>query len=427
MQKTRRIPTLLGLVLVLGTLFLFSLIFERVTPLISKASVSTSPANVVTSNVTDTTFSVSWTTSGPATGTLAIEDSGGTKFTAFDDRDQQVSSTNTKPLMGKYTTHMVTVRSAKPNTLYHTRIVSNGKLFGDGPKTFDVTTGPTLPSNGTAQEPAFGTVTTPTDLPADGALVYLALEGSQTLTTFVKSSGSWVIPLHLIRTENYQSYIAAGDRIAESIIVRASSGDTTAVTDTINDNPVPAMVIGKSYDFRKIQAQANSPTVLGTNTSKPSGVVALIAPKMGSALTTNLPLVQGTGVPGNTVLLLLGITYPQTGSTIIGADGVWRYTPTSVLAAGKQSVTITTTDIQGKSTAITHAFEILKSGTQVLGDATPSATIAPTLMPTIEITPTVEATLAGEPIPETGSLFPLIFLLILGVGLITSGAIVFVR
>lgn len=443
MHKTR-IPTFLGLLLVFGAVFIFSLVFERVTPLLSRASPSITPANVVISNVTDTSFSVSWTTPNPATGALAVEDTTGTKYTAFDDRDQQLSPSSTQSPLGRYTTHMVTTRSGKPNTLYHMRIVSDGKVFSDGPKTYDVTTGPTLSSSGTTLEPAFGTVTTPTDLPADGALIYLALEGSQTLSTLVKSKGSWVMPLHFVRTEDYQSFISSGERIAESIIVRTSDGDATAVTDTINDNPVPVMTIGKSYDFRKIQAAQPEPTpphqlalshppqpttaapaVLGTNIQTPSGILAFVAPKNGAALSTNLPLIQGTGVPGNVVQFILGITHPQTGSTTVEADGVWRYTPTTPLSAGRQSITMTTKDAQNKSKAITHTFEILKSGTQVLGDATPSATLAPT--PTIDVTPTEVATLAGDPIPETGSSLPLIILLILGVGLFTRGIFVFIR
>ena len=63
-------------------------------------------------------------------------------------------------------------------------------------------------------------------------------------------------------------------------------------------------------------------------------------------------------------------------------------------------------------------FEILKSGTQVLGDATPSGELEPT--PTEEITPE----LTGEPIPTSGSALPTYILLmaaavILGGGVLT--------
>jgi uncharacterized surface anchored protein len=110
-------------------------------------------------------------------------------------------------------------------------------------------------------------------------------------------------------------------------------------------------------------------------------------------------------------------------SVIIGADGMWRYTPPKPLSEGKQSVTITTSDAKNQTVALTHVFEILKSGTQVLGEATPSAT----LTPTIDMTPTPTSTLAGEPIPETGSPLPLLLLLILGVSLVSSGAFILIK
>ena len=92
------------------------------------------------------------------------------------------------------------------------------------------------------------------------------------------------------------------------------------------------------------------------------------------------------------------------------------------LQEGKQSVTITTANAQNKTVAITHTFEILKSGTQVLGDATPSATLTP--LPTVTDEPTPTSTLAGDPIPTTGSPLPLIMLLILGFGLLSGGVLI---
>ena len=72
---------------------------------------------------------------------------------------------------------------------------------------------------------------------------------------------------------------------------------------------------------------------------------------------------------------------------------------------------MTSLDASGKTVAVTHLFEILKSGTQVLGDATPSATLEPT--------PT--STLAGEPIPTSGSILPTLIIVFIGFGLLVAG------
>ena len=429
-MQPKKIPTILGLLLVFGAIMIFSLVYNKLTPLMSRASVSQAPRDVVVSNVSDTTFSVSWITDTAMTGVITVEEVGGTKFTSFDDRDQPPSSTNDKPTINTYTTHMVTVRSAKPETVYHVRILSDSKVFQNGNAPYEIRTGSALAGKGTTLEPAFGTVATSTDKPAEGAIIYVTPENGQVLSTLVTASGSWVIPLHLARTQNLQEYLTVSERIVESITVQTADGDATAQTDTLNDNPVPAMVIGKNYDFRKIQAVAPTqqaplasavPAVLG-DTSAPSGTVALTQPAEGTALSTALPLFTGTGVPNHQILLIIGMTNPYTDTAIVEADGIWRYTPKTALSAGKQSVTMTTTDAQNKSVAITHLFEILKSGTQVLGDATPSATIAPTI--TIDPTPVTTSTLAGEPIPTTGSPLPLISLLLLGGGLLLSGIVI---
>ena len=428
-MQPKKIPTILGLLLVFGAIMIFSLIYNKLTPLMSRASVSQAPRDVVTSNVSDTTFTISWITSEATTGVITVEETGGTKYTAFDDRDQPPSSTNEKPTINTYSTHMVTVRSAKPNTVYQVRILSGGKVFLNGNTPYEIRTGAALAGKGTSLEPAFGTVTTATEKPAEGAIIYVTPENGQVLSTLVTASGSWVIPLHLARTQNLQEYLTATERIVESITVQTAEGDATAQTDTLNDNPVPAMVIGKNYDFRKIQAvvptaatlASTVPAVLG-DTTVATGTVALTQPADGAALSTALPLFTGTGIPNHQILLIIGMTNPYTDTTTVEADGVWRYTPKTTLSAGKQSVTMTTSDAQNKSVAITHLFEVLKSGTQVLGDATPSATIAPTI--TLDPTPAVTATLAGEPIPTTGSPLPLIILLILGFSLLMSGLVI---
>ncbi len=105
---------------------------------------------------------------------------------------------------------------------------------------------------------------------------------------------------------------------------------------------------------------------------------------------------------------------------------------------------MTTKNLQNKPVAITHMFEILKSGTQVLGDATPSATLTPattgTIMPTptttpestISATPTATASatpteaLAAQPVPTSGNELPTIILLIISIGLLIGGVLTFI-
>lgn len=418
----RKIPTIIGLLLVGLAVVIFRFAFDRVSPLLTRASATHIPGNVTVSNVSNVSFTISWITNEETTGALLIE---GINAPIYDDR-LSISTPLDQRAKQTFSTHSISVRSLKPETVYRYRILSGGKKFLNNGEPYEIQTASALTGTGTNLEPAYGQVTAPSGSPAEGALVYLAPENGQTLSTLVNASGSWVLPLNLVRTEDFTNYLNPSERINESIIIRSPDGEADALTDSMNDNPVPAMTIGKTYDFRKIQAAENQnralanapPAVLGS-TSNANAIIAITRPAQGSAIPSNLPLIQGTGVPKNTVLVILGLLNPISTTVAVGEDGIWRYTPERPLTEGKQSVTITTRDQHGQTKALTNTFEVLKSGTQVLGDATPSATLEPT--PTIDSTPTPASTLSGEPMPTSGNELPLIILLLLGVTLFLGG------
>ena len=432
-MQERKIPTIVGLLLVVAAVMVFRFAFDRVTPLLTRASVTHTPNNVTVTNISDTTFTVTWTTTEPTSGSVRLN--GAIPDGLFFDERYADSAAKKQPSTATYTTHSVTVRNLKPESDYTFTILSNGTPNLNNGKPYEIKTGSTISGLGTGIEPAYGQLTAQNGLPFEGALVYLTLENGQTLSTMTKATGTWVIPLNLVRTTDLSRYVANAERINASIVIRSHEGESTALTDTLNDNPVPVMTIGKTYDFRKIQAENHppqklaqttpTPIVLGANTDTSKQTVAIIKPADGSAIPSNLPLIQGTGIAGNQILITVGIERPTSDTVIVGTDGIWRYTPIKPLAEGKQSVTITTTNAQSKTVAITHTFEILKSGTQVLGDATPSATLTP--LPTLAEEPTPTATLTGDPIPETGFPLPLITLIILGLGLLSSGVVVLKR
>lgn len=407
MHLSTKFPTLIGLIILFIMVGGGILGFERVSNTIIKATPNIVPAHVTNSNVTDSSFTVTWTTNDLATGALTTTSSQQKTNTSFDERDIGGK-------LGKYLTHSVTVRSASANTDYSIKILSDGKQYLNQGKPWIVRTGPAMDSPPSAIEPAFGEVLTQTDQPAQGAIVFVTLEGAQTLSSLVSTSGSWIVALNTIRREDLTSYIEPVERLTETITVRAGETEAQAITDTLNDAPVPSIRLGKSYDFRKIQAKA-PPSVLGSESknTKPSNKVTLASPLQNSKIIASVPLITGTGVAGKQVAVTIGITKPIGGTTIVRPDGTWSYTPQTKLVSGKQSVTITTQDQANKSVAITHTFEVLKSGTQVLGEATPSATL----------TPTEEATLTGEPLPTSGSILPTILVIVIGLSFITGGAI----
>ncbi|MBI4065148.1 fibronectin type III domain-containing protein [Candidatus Gottesmanbacteria bacterium] len=431
MNIPTKFPTIFGLILLIA--FIGSIIFgfERISRITTNAAPTVAPTNVIVTNITDTSFTVTWTTHDDASGAITIVTEHEKNQVLYDERDTQGS-------IGKYVTHSIVVRNAKPSSRYQVTILSNGKTYLNQGSPWVVQTGTQLTSLPNNLEPAFGTVLSDNDEPATGAIVYLSLEGSQILSSLVSSSGSWIIALNTIRKETLESFIEPEQRLTEVITIRSGTNESYATTDTLNDAPVPAIRLGKSYDFRKIQVKntksqekqsntsfvdlATIPNVLGSQTIEkptPQQIFSLISPAQDASLSTFVPNISGTGIPGKRVAVTLGIKKPFGASVVVGSDGSWRYTPSEKLTSGKQSVTVTSVDANGKPKAITHTFEVLKSGTQVLGEATPSATLTP------EATPT--DTLSGQPLPTSGSILPTLLLLVLGVSLISSGAIIFVK
>ena len=418
----RKIPTLLGILLAIILVGALAVIFQYFSATSSTAKLSVAPQSVTFTNISDTMFTVSWVTTDPATGFVSVK--GGTRNTvAYDERDTSDKNLN------KNLSHSVTVTGLDPETDYQLKIISGGKTFTGNSKSYTVRTGPIINSPSGNLGPAYGKVTDLANEPVTGGLVYLSLENGQLLSALTTKTGSWLIPLNIVRTSNLANYLPAQGRITESIKIVSGSAVTTALTDTLNDSPVPDMELGKNYDFRHVQAKTNEvaqnstptngiPKVLGAETSANTSV-SLVQPAEGASLPTSLPLVSGNGIPGKLVSVVLGITKVLSGSATVQSDGTWQFTPPEPLGSGLQSVTMTTADANNKPIAITHTFTVLKSGTQVLGIATPSATLAPTET----ATPSPTSTLAGQPVPTSGTTLPTILLLLFGVAFLGSGVV----
>ncbi|MDP1722853.1 MAG: Ig-like domain-containing protein [Candidatus Gottesmanbacteria bacterium] len=435
-----RIPTIMGLILVIALVGVVIALFEKFSRGPTGAAGSTVPQDIAITNIADKSFTVVWTTPNPATGAVTILSPKHTPSTAFDDRDM----TGT---LKSYLTHSVTIRSLTPGTSYTFRVLSNGKNYSDQNKPYMTTTAPTLSGEGSGLEPAYGSINDSAGSPVAGALVLVTLEQGQILSTLSSPSGTWLLSLGFARNTSLSRYQRSEERITETIRVLYNNQQSNAITDTLNDAPVPTMLLGKTYDFRKQQASAQknttvaqtkreSPSVLGDTTIAKSSsvkVVSLTSPAQNASLTSSLPLISGTGIPGKKVSVVVGITNPTSGTTTVGNDGIWRYTPPQSLGAGKQSVTATSVDNRGKPVAITNTFTILKSGTQVLGDATPSASLTPTFTPTpvasAEASPSATPTpqLEGEPVPTSGTTLPTILLLLIGLTMMTGGVVLFSR
>lgn len=434
MKKELRIPTLIGLFLIIVGLVVTAFLVSSAQRFFLKASPDAVPKEVKITNLFDTSFSVSFVTpDSPVTAAVSYGATSSLGSTATDDRVQAGNSQD------RFTTHHMTVRFLKPATKYYFKIISGGQQYDNQGTPYSAVTAPSLGTVTTPATPVYGTILKSDKSPANGAIVYLTVKDSSPMSTLVKSSGSWLITLNNARSADLSTYLninPKGD--AENIFVQgALDGVATAQTVTGNDAPVPTILLGQTYNFSKGQDQnvliQGAPTATPSVTLSPapsSGFLTestattsavITSPNQNSVLNDTKPTFSGLGTPGQAITITVHSDTAYSATIIVGQDGRWSWTPPGDLAPGQHSVTIASAGTNGQSNSTaTQNFTVLASGTQVTQSATPSATLSPAFTPT----PTQAAT--SSPIPVTGTILPTYLLLFLGVAIIIIGTFFYV-
>ncbi|MCL5675629.1 MAG: Ig-like domain-containing protein [Patescibacteria group bacterium] len=446
MKKEFRIPTLLGLFLILIGLVATAFLVGSAQRFFLKAGPSAAPKDVKITNISDTSFSVSFTTpDAPVSAAVSYGESASLGNTANDDRVQAGATQD------RYTTHHITLRFLKASTKYFFKIISGTQTYDNQGVPYSVVTAPGLATVNSAGNPVYGTVLKTDKSPAVGAIVYLTVNNSSPLSALVKSSGSWLITLNNVRTADLSSYLTVkpnGD--PENIFVQGGfDGVATAQTVTGNDAPVPAITLGQTYNFTSGQPKAvlteNSATSSATPSPTPAPLVSntitptptvfssasssgfiseqtatssatLISPGENSVLNDTRPTFTGVGVPGQTITITVHSDTAYSATVVVGPDGRWSWTPPGNLSPGDHTVTIASANTNGQNAnSATQNFTVLASGTSVTESATPSATLTPTFTPV----PTLSA--SSTAIPVTGTTLPTYLLLLAGMVIIIIG------
>lgn len=425
MIKSRRVPTIVAILILLIGVTAGVVLVNKGSSLLIKANRGVTPQQVKVTNIGEDSFSVSWLTDNPTVGLVQYSTGGGPSLTARDDRDQVSGQQK------EFLTHQVAVKGLKPAAVYNYKIISGGE--------YQVTTAPQFQGQIPANDVAYGMVTDKNGSPAEGVIVYIGLANATTLSTLTKSSGSWVIPLNLARSADLTAF-ATYDKeasILEIFFQGGQSGVATAVTTTKDDNPLPSISLGKSYDFRagvpkeqKEAASASSSKFFIEETSLPvSSDLKITNPSSGEEINSAKPEIFGTGPAGESLTIIVNSPATLSAKVTVNQDGAWSWTPSSNLAPGEHTVTVSLAD--GRK--VSRFFTVLAAGASDLPSftATPSATATPliTVTPTVKPTLTPTPTLAGRVslpstasgVPKPGGLTPTLILSIMGLVLISLG------
>ncbi len=244
MQK--KIPTILGLIILIAALVAGLIFFGDGTGVFApRATPETTPKNVKVTNLKDTSFTVSFYTEESTSGFVKYgTDAGKLNSQISDDRDQ-LSGT-----IEDYKLHHITVRGLEPNTEYFYVLGTGSKAeFDNEGQPFSITTSQVSQSAPDA-ETIYGSVANQSGTPAEGSVIYVSAAGMTPMSSLVKSSGSWAIPISQARTKQGDSYAQLKPSDAISLLVQGIpiSKQLTHQTTIEEAQPVPELVLGSDTD-----------------------------------------------------------------------------------------------------------------------------------------------------------------------------------
>lgn len=400
----KRIPTLFGIFLLIIGVISTSMLVQNGVITIGNATPSEIPQNVRITNVTDTSFSVSYITEAQSVGSISYGTDTNYGSTAFDDRDQKTNDVK------KYNVHYITIRNLKPETTYFFVITSSEKRYLHNNAPFQVVTGRFISDDPSSENPASGRVLLPDGLPPKEAVVYLGSEEIQNLSVLIKQDGSYIIPLNAVRTNDLSRYASFSAETSFNLLVSSGSMNSNVILLANQMNPIPLITLSKNYDFTITTAPVASPSAETTfpsfsSTAEIERLPQLLTPKKDERFTDPQPLFKGTAPPGSDVTITIHSS--EEIKTQITADtrGNWSFRPDSPLTPGEHTVLITVSDPSGLLKTIQQSFTVYAEGTQIAAGGTPFITPTPTPIKTP--TPTIQSsTPTTSPLPTATPFSP---------------------
>jgi hypothetical protein len=240
----RQIPTILGLTVLVVALVAGLLFFSQGTGVFApRATPQTTPKTIKVSNVTDNSFTVSFLTDEATPGFIKYgTEADNLSSQASDDRDQLSGS------VGNFTLHHITVRGLQPNTQYYYTLGTGSQAqFDNEGSPFNLKTAQRAGSPSAAKT-IYGNVVNNSGGPAEGSIVFVTIDGVGELSSLVKGSGSWAIPLSNARKIDGSGYAEISDDSSLTIRVQGpAAGQTAQITTTVAQaQPVESISFGQT-------------------------------------------------------------------------------------------------------------------------------------------------------------------------------------
>lgn len=276
-----------------------------------RASSEETPKKVKITNVADTSFTVSFFTDGKTAGFVkyGVEEKS-LKSQASDDRDQLTGN------ISPYNLHHITIRGLQPATTYYYVLGtgSNKEIFDNNGSPFKITTAKKAGSPPAAKT-SYGTVLEASGGPAEGSVVYLTVEGAGEMSSLVKNSGSWAIPLSTARTADGANFAKLVDEQSLTITVQGTSSNNTSTLST---------TVGKSQPVATINLTGGSQVAVASPSASVTPLVASGSGNTGPVANqeTDLPISTPPVASGSSGLGKLSSLTTASSSAVASASSV---------------------------------------------------------------------------------------------------------
>jgi hypothetical protein len=377
----RRIPTVFALVILIAIVGISTLLIQKGIFYIGKAAPDTEPQNFTITNVTDTSFSAVFTTSGLVDAVLNINDAKTGNSIILDDRDKKTGA------QGKYYSHHITVPNLLPETTYNFKLLIGGKEYTN--PSYVIRTGKAITTPPPNQNPLFGKILLPDGGVGSDSVIIAKTKQAETISAITDGKGEFILPTNSLRNSLSTEYVTLqNDTVFTISVFRQTMKASVTATFLVGQN-LPPVTLLQQYVFSQVSEEVSTQSSQLNITFPSSGkTVDIINPQQGESFVDQRPLFSGTSYPNSSLTLTIpGVIEQQ---LLVKADGSWSYQNQNGIPQGKHTLTITTNDLNNQKVSITRNFTIFPQGSQITESATPSATpsIKPTATPTPSPTPT---------------------------------------
>lgn len=417
----KRIPTTFGILLLIVAVLATSYLVNTGVIFFGGATPSDNPQDVRITNITDTSFTVTYHTAAKVIGTISVGETKDALTTVLDERDQQSG------IPQPYFLHSITAQKLKPQTTYIFSITSGTTTYQNNGTLFTTQTSSPITDSPTAAIPLSGTLIGTDGASPPEAFVFVTVAGGQTLSVLSKSNGIYIVPLNTIRTKEGRAYLALTPETVVQILATDGTQNSQAQIQVKGDNPVPVITLGSNYNFvvnavpiASTAASLGFPAFPTDNTLTATPIITV--PTKDEGFTDSQPQFSGKALPNQAVTIEVHSDAIVTATVTSDSAGTWRYRPATPLPVGQHILRITTRNAAGILQTIEQSFSIFANGSQValastlsaqllsptptkiltatpsITPTTPTTTITPTPILTVTSTPTI--TTAAKPTPK---------------------------